>query len=985
MAVAPDQLLAVLAEAQRPVGIKELLRLSGMNPGHQTEVKRVLRELLKAGQIDKDGKRFVLPEDQRKAHAPAVEASQAPARRPAAAPAARGARPGRVAVPPKKRGEPAEAPVRGAGRAAVAAPPERAPGGYAARALERSSRGGAPARGAERGRGAGRDEGRGRGSRTQGGVEPPREKAIAQVEGILHVHRDGFGFVHPLSGEGENIFLPPQEVQKALDKDRVLVDVVRDRGRTSGRMVDVVQRRRTQVVGTYFERGRRSYVVPNDANMTAPIRVPPTQLARDGDLVKVTLGVGEGMVEAGEGLFGEVAGSVGRPGDPSAEVLGIVFSQGFSDEFPPEVMAEADRIPLQVGEEEATEEDRHDLRKMALVTIDGEDARDFDDAVYAEEVSNGWRLVVAIADVTHYVREGTDLDREALRRATSVYMPGRVMPMLPERLSAGICSLRPDEDRLCMVADLEIDRSGTVRREDFYPAVMRSVARCTYNEVQSVLDGEDVPHRNAFRPHLQRLMTVARTLNGVRVSRGAIDFDIPETRVVLGENDLPLRVEKRERKDAHRLVEECMLAANEAVARHFKRIGEPSVYRYHAEPDEEKLQAFSALAATFGFHLPEGDLTSKALADFLEQLEEHPEKRALNQLLLRSMMQAVYSAENIGHYGLAAEHYLHFTSPIRRYPDLLVHRQLKKRWSRGNRSLDESLAEVETERLEAMAAQSSDRERAAMQVEREVSAFYSALLMKDRVGEEFDATVGSVTDFGFFVELDVEMVEGLVKAETLGPGFKLDPVQHALVYPSGRRVKVGQKLRVRLESVNLSRRQLDFVALNFAGEQPLPSAVIAPFNSKRFLPKSRAPGGDAPGRRQERPRQAEVEPRRRAPAAPSAKVEEPVISPTSPHPGFDRLRALAAKKGLLTQPTPGRSSGRGAARGEGGGGSSRGSSRLGAPKKERSSSSEGGRGGPKKGGGGKPTGSAKGGKSKDGAGRSGDRLPRGGSPKGRRG
>jgi ribonuclease R len=588
-----------------------------------------------------------------------------------------------------------------------------------------------------------------------------------------------------------------------------------------GRLLSVRDRVRQLAVGTYMERGRRdALVVPYDKNLQTQgnIRVPRSQMARDGDVVKVRLGIGAELLEPGEGLFGEVAGSIGKPGDPSTEVLSIAYSQGFSDEFPPEVMDEADRIRPVVSAEEASGEGRRDLREMALVTIDGEDARDFDDAVYTERHPQGWRLVVAIADVTHYVREGTPLNAEALRRATSVYLPDRVLPMLPERLSNGICSLRPDEDRLCMVADMVLDPRGRLLSSEMYPGVMRSQARCTYNEVQDVLDGKDVPHRNAFKPHFERLWELARALTQMRKERGAIDFNLPEHKVVMGEDGIPARMERRERRDSHRLIEECMLAANEAVAKFFADQGLPSVYRYHGEPDEEKLAVFAQLAQAYGFRLLPADVSSKDLNAFMAQLQGHPEERALNQLLLRSMMQAVYTASDIGHYGLAAEYYLHFTSPIRRYPDLLVHRLLKAHWARSGQQRSPGQLEREEQQLEDMAAQSSERERAAMQVEREVVSFYAALMMKDRLGEEFDATVTGLVEFGFFVELDEVHVEGLVRADSLGIGTRFDKALHSFTLPGGFRVRVGQKARVRLVNVNLALRRIEFDALEVGGK-----------------------------------------------------------------------------------------------------------------------------------------------------------------------
>ncbi|RYZ39762.1 MAG: ribonuclease R [Myxococcaceae bacterium] len=819
MSLSQEHIRQLLAEADHPLGVKELLRLGGLHPGQQTELKRALRELVRAGIILKDGKRFRL------------EGPQVP-RAPRADGEAR--RPSPEAPPTRKRG-PAPGSGRDEGRGAFrAAAPSSIPPGT-----------GGFSRGADDFRRRLQRGGRDRDDRFEESDQPT-------VEGILHVHANGFGFVHPVSGEGENIFLPPGEAQRALDNDRVLVEVAGRPGRFEGRLLRVVNRRREMAVGTYVAQGRHSLVTPNDTSLPGPIRVPATQMARDGDLVKVRLGVGADLLEPGQGLFGEVAGSLGRPGEPSAEVLGSAFSQGFSDEFPPEVMDEADAFAVRVTEAEATADNRRDLRSLPLITIDGEDARDFDDAVYAETRADGWRLVVAIADVSHYVRDRSALDVEALNRATSVYLPDRVLPMLPERLSNGICSLRPDEDRLCMVADMTFDRQGTRRSSELYPAVMRSVARCTYNEVQDVLDGTDVPHRNAFKPQFEELMALARALMGMRKARGAIDFDVPEHKVVLGEDGLPVRMEKRERKDSHRLIEECMLAANEAVATYFQDESLPTVYRFHGEPDPEKLAAFATLAEAYGFHLDVDDgVSSKELDAFITQLHGHPEQRALNQLLLRSMMQAIYTATRVGHYGLAAENYLHFTSPIRRYPDLLVHRILKAVWARKGKRPSEAQLEREEERLEGMAQQCSERERAAMTVEREVVSFYAALLMKDRVGEEFDATVAGIAEFGFFVELDTEHVEGLVKAETLGPGSKLDKRVHSLVYPNGRRVRVGQKLRVRLLSASTVSRKIDFEALQFDGESPLARTEDARPTTRRRESVSEAPsryGGGKAGR-----------------------------------------------------------------------------------------------------------------------------------------
>jgi ribonuclease R len=673
----------------------------------------------------------------------------------------------------------------------------------------------------------------------------PRSRGGPLLEGRLQTNERGFGFVDV--GEKEDVFLPAREAARALDGDLVRVRLHHRGGRTEGELLEVLERRRRELVGTYQLAGDVALVRPHDAALSGPVRVPPTQLAREGDVVRVRLAPPGPEPSA---LHGEVMGTLGRPGDPSQNVLALVLALGFDDAFPAEVMDEAARIQVWVSSEEARAEGRRDLRELDLVTIDGADARDFDDAVWAAPAGDGTRLVVAIADVSHYVQRGTALDAEALHRGTSVYLPDRVLPMLPERLSNGICSLRPNEDRLCLVADMEFDVRGRRRRAQLYPAVMRSKARCTYDEVQAVLDGQPVLERVHFRELFRRLAELAASLRRMRERRGALDFDLPETRVVLESDGRPLRMERRERKESHRLVEECMLAANEAVAGFFQAEGVPAVYRFHGQPDEKKLEAFAELARAHGLRVSGGRKPSSLqLNRFIQALEGKPEQRALNQVLLRSMMQAVYSPDEVGHYGLAADEYLHFTSPIRRYPDLLVHRLLRAHWQRAGRERVTAELAREVEALRAMASRASERERAAMQVERDVTGFYAALLMEGRVGEAFSATISGVADFGAFVELDAEHVEGLVRSDSLGRRVRLDERLHALVLGDGRRVRVGQPATVRLRSVNLARRQLDFELVAWG-----PSSGAPPVGPRPEEPGKRKGGGPSGGRRPAAPR-----------------------------------------------------------------------------------------------------------------------------------
>ena len=651
---------------------------------------------------------------------------------------------------------------------------------------------------------------RARREKQKGGPAPADKPHIGgEVTGVIHLKPEGYGFVSPLIGGGgrdNDLFVPPQYVKGALDGDVVLARAVKGRdGRLAGEVLEVVERRRQLALGVYQSRGAGTWVIPHDRSLSENIAVPRHPRAQDGELVKVRL-----HRDRQGPLSGDIISVLGNRGDPRFEMLASAYAEGFSDEFDPATSIAAESIPDRVHQEEITP--RRDLRHLALVTIDGEDARDFDDAVHVSRTSSGYRLVVAIADVAHYVRPGGPLDREALRRATSVYFPGMVLPMLPERLSNGICSLNPDVDRLCMVCDLALDKNGKPLQADIYDAVMRSHARLTYNRVAQALEGHPDPDLRPLLEDLKVAHELSKKLTKQRSERGSIDFDLPEAKIVLGPDGLPEKVERRPRNDAHRLVEEFMLAANEAVARFFDVRGLPTVYRIHDQPDEEKLAAFAALARVHGFDLPEGEgLTPAALNAFLKAVEGKPAQKALNSLLLRAMMQAQYSPDNIGHYGLAAPHYLHFTSPIRRYPDLMVHRLLKEHWARGGQPLREHERDEQEAFLAGVAAQCSDRERASMKAERDVDAFYMALYMQNRVGEKHRAVISGVAEFGLFCELENLFVEGLVPAESLGDDVRLEKeLQKLVIGKSGRSYGVGEEILVEVVSADPARRRITF-------------------------------------------------------------------------------------------------------------------------------------------------------------------------------
>jgi len=623
--------------------------------------------------------------------------------------------------------------------------------------------------------------------------------------GILHLKPEGYGFVSPLlggSGRQDDVFVPPRRNRGALDGDVVRVSVSRGRdGRFAGEVVEVVERRRQLVLGVYRAQAKATWVEPHDRAFSDPIPVPRDPRVKDGELVKVRL-----QRDGGGPLHGEIVAHLGPRGDPRFEILATAYAEGFSDEFDPATVLAAEGVPDHVRPEDAP--GRRDLRALPLVTIDGEDARDFDDAVHASRVGSGFRLVVAIADVAHYVKPGGALDREALKRATSVYFPSMVLPMLPERLSNGICSLNPDVDRLCMVCDLALDGEGRPVDAEIYEAVMRSHARLTYTKVAAALDGGPDSDVRPLVGDLRVAHELARKLTARRRERGSIDFDLPEAKVVLAEDGTVAGIVRRPRNEAHRLVEEFMLAANEAVARFFDARGLPTVYRIHDQPDEEKLDAFAQLARLHGFELPENPSPGE-LNELLEKLQGTPQQKALNALLLRAMMQAQYSPDNIGHFGLAAPTYLHFTSPIRRYPDLMVHRLLKEHWARGGSPMRQREREEQETYLAGVAAQCSERERAAMKAERDIDAYFAALFMVDKVGEEYEAVVGGVADFGIFCELKDVYVEGLVPKEELGEAVELDEEHHRLrVGKTGRSWGVGDELRVRVVESDPVRRRI---------------------------------------------------------------------------------------------------------------------------------------------------------------------------------
>ncbi len=666
-------------------------------------------------------------------------------------------------------------------------------------------------------------------------ILPTKADLIAcRIEG----HPDGFGFARPDTSIGRDksadIFLDNRQMEKALHGDRVLVRVTgKDRrGRPEGSIVEVTERANTEVVGRVFDEYGVRYVVPEDRRLHTRIVIAPEPTTagkrphkakpEGADVQPGQVVIAEILEQPGKRTLpvGRIKEVLGNYADPGMEIEIALRKHDLPFEFPKSVLDEAARLPQEVIVEKDLGK-REDLRDIPLVTIDGETAKDFDDAVFAEALpkGKGWRLVVAIADVSHYVRPGSPLDIEAESRGNSVYFPRRVIPMLPEKLSNGLCSLNPDVDRLAMVCDAQINADGEVVQYRFYPAVFRSRARLTYNQVWGWLSGELTPAspaHQAVQPQLHTLYALFKALHAAREKRGAIDFDTVETQMQFNDQGKIEAIVPVIRNDAHRLIEECMLAANVCAADFLEKRKQPGLFRIHGTPSPEKLQGLRDFMKEFGLGLEGGDSpTGKDYGKLLDQIRARPDFSLLQTILLRSMQQAIYSPDNIGHFGLSYEYYTHFTSPIRRYPDLLVHRAIKNalKFEKVKLPADEAA-------WEEIGLHCSATERRADEATRDVEAWLKCYYMQDRIGEVFDGTISGVTAFGAFVTLDQVYVEGLVHISELGSDyFHYDPIRHCLL---GERTKqqyrVGDRLRVKLVRADLESNRIDFVPASATDE-----------------------------------------------------------------------------------------------------------------------------------------------------------------------
>jgi len=617
----------------------------------------------------------------------------------------------------------------------------------------------------------------------------------ARVQGPISLHRDGYGFVRLPE---KDLFIPPGYTKDAWPEDLVearLMPPGRD-GKPWGVVERVLKRARERVVGTLDFRRGYAVLLPDEPGLPE-LRLLPEGLhgLKRGSRIVV-------KVHYDRRPYGEFLEYLGEGDAPETETEAVIAKYGLRAEFPEEVLKEAEAIPLEIPEAELRR--REDFRSLRVFTIDGVDAKDFDDAIHVERLPQGYRLGVHIADVSHYVKEGSALDQEALVRGTSVYLPGRVLPMLPERLSNGVCSLKPHEDRLVLSVLVDLDENLEVKRARFAEGVIRSVARLTYTEVEAFAEGYGLPEEHAFLAEdLRLLLDLTGRLRQKRLQAGSLDFSFPEVKVEVEDGTLHLIPQEEPR--ARGLIEELMLLANRLVAEHLVKKGLPGLFRVHEEPLEEAYGKLRTALARLGYTLPE-KLSSKALQRVLLEAKGRPEEPVVANLVLRSLRLARYAAENLGHFGLAMEHYLHFTSPIRRYPDLVVHRVLK---AVLRRTLTPAKKARWQETFPAMAEHASEMERKAEAAERELTKYYMAKWAELHLGERFLGKVTGVASFGAFVMLR-NGVEGLVRLEALGP-YTYSEEAMALLGPKGKRIRLGDEMEVVIAAAHPRLRQVDFV------------------------------------------------------------------------------------------------------------------------------------------------------------------------------
>jgi ribonuclease R len=667
------------------------------------------------------------------------------------------------------------------------------------------------------------------------------------LKGKVIGHAKGFAFVDPEDSSLDDVFIPPTELKTAMHGDIVLVRVTpKSSGqRQEGTIIRILERGVKEIVGTYTESKSFGFVIPDDKKIANDIFIPKNASngAVEGHKVVVKLTTyPEGRMSA----EGEVIDILGHKNDPGVDILSVIHKHGLPGPFPEEALQQANDVPESIKEEDL--KDRRDLRNETIVTIDGADAKDLDDAVTVQKLENGnYKLGVHIADVSHYVTEQSPIDREALERGTSVYLVDRVIPMIPHRLSNGICSLNPKVDRLTLSCEMEIDGAGTVVKHEIFQSVIKTTERMTYSDVKKILEDRDealIQKYEKLVPMFEQMGELAQILRTKRMNRGAIDFDFKEAKVLVDDEGNPQDVVIRERSVAERLIEEFMLLANETVAEHFHWMNVPFIYRIHEDPNTEKLQRFLEFITNFGYAVKgtANEIHPRALQNILEEVAGTPEETVISTVMLRSMKQAKYDPESLGHFGLSTEYYTHFTSPIRRYPDLIVHRLIRTYLIEGK--VDEETRSRWAESLPVIAEHTSNMERRAVEAERETDELKKAEYMLDKIGEEYDGMISSVTNFGMFVELP-NTIEGLVHVSYMTDDYyRYDERHYAMIGErTGNVYRIGDEITVRVVSVNKEERSVDFEIVGMKGtrrrpEKDTPKVIIAGKGRKDSNPKN---------------------------------------------------------------------------------------------------------------------------------------------------
>jgi ribonuclease R len=631
------------------------------------------------------------------------------------------------------------------------------------------------------------------------------------VVGNLISAKNGYGFVVP-EDKGEDVYIKAEDIGTALHGDKVVVRLYgRRRGPTrEGTIIKILKRARTNLVGTYHQGKFFNFVEPDDRRIQRDIYVNPinSQEAQDGQKVLVSM---EEWIDPHLGPEGKIVEVLGYPDDPGMDILTLIKDYGLPLSFPEKVQNEVEELDKKIGKKELA--DRLDFRNKNCFTIDPADAKDHDDAVSLERKANGnYLLGVHIADVSHYVKENSALDCEALKRGNSIYLVDRVIPMLPEGLSNDLCSLKPHRNRLAYSCLLELDPEGELVKYQIVESVIRSKAKLNYNEVQKFFDsGKSTARIGGLEDDLLEMKKLSQRLLEKRIAKGSLDFDLPEAKVILGKDGKVQEIFEVARLESHRLIEEFMLLANQTVAKHVSRLGVPFLYRVHEEPDTEKMQAFSDFVATLGYSFKfSGRIPPKKIQRFLKSVEGKPEEELVNEVLLRSLKKACYQPQNIGHFGLAFAHYTHFTSPIRRYPDLLVHRLLKEI---ENKKYTFERQKQLLHRLPKIGEITSQTERLADEVERESIKIKQIEYMGDKLGEEYEGLISGVVPFGFFVRLDVLLVEGLIRVSSLEDDYYLfDERRHRWVGRHNKKIfKLGDRVKVLVTKVDKEQKEIDFI------------------------------------------------------------------------------------------------------------------------------------------------------------------------------